>query len=237
MPIEIAVSGACGKTGARVCALALQDSAYRLVYAIERAGHPLMGRDVGEAVGLPPTGIKICDRLPAKTGVLIDFSAPASVAMRVEECAGTGTALLVGTTGLDEPLRARILDASRKIPCLVAANMSVGANLLAHLAAEAAKSLGGAYDIEIVETHHRSKKDSPSGTALKIAEAVAGASGRTTQDLVFGRGRGSEPRKAREIAIHAVRAGDIVGDHTVLISGPGERLELTHRAHSRDVFA
>ncbi len=236
--IKIAVNGACGKMGLRVCALALEEPArFRLVSAIERPDHPALGKDIGEIVGARAAGVKLSDRLTTHADALIDFSLPVSLASRIAECLETKTPLLIGTTGLTEDLRARLAGASRSIPCLVAANMSLGANLLASLAAQAGRVLGAEYDVEIVETHHRFKKDAPSGTALAIADAIVAATGRTNRDFKCGRGREGGARTAGEIGIHSVRAGDLVGEHAVLMSNLGESIELTHRVLSRDVFA
>lgn len=236
--MEIAVSGACGRMGIRVCALVLEEPArFRLVAAIERSDHPSFGKDIGEIAGVGPTGVIVSARLGRHADVLIDFSTPAALPSRIEECLETRTPLLVGTTGLTDSVQAQLANASGFIPCLVSANMSLGANLLAALAARAGRVLGAEYDVELVEAHHRFKKDAPSGTALMIARAIAAAMGRTERDFKCGRGRGDGARAANEIGIHSVRAGDIVGVHSVVMSNLGECIELTHRVHSRDVFA
>jgi len=157
--------------------------------------------------------------------------------MRAEECAANGTAAVIGTTGIGPQHIAAFRAASAVVPCLVAPNMSLGVNLLFKFAPMIATALGAEYDIEIVEAHHRYKKDAPSGTALRLAENIVKSTGRDMQrDCLHGRSGIVGERPTGQIGIHAVRAGDIVGDHTVLFSCPGERIELTHRAHSRDTF-
>lgn len=236
--ITIGVSGALGRMGGRVVALAHESADLRVTTAIEREGHPLLGQDPGPYLGIGPLGSKLVSDLATRVDVLIDFSSPDATMHRLNECIAHRTALLVGTTGLAEDQMSRIRQAASSIPCLVSPNMSVGVNVLYQVIGEAARLLGSGYDVEVVEAHHRFKKDSPSGTALRIARVIAAALGRdVAKESVYGRHGNTAERSTNEIGIHSVRAGDIVGDHTVIFSNLGERLEITHRAHSRDTFA
>ena len=235
--IRIAINGAAGRMGRRLVDLISREKELRLVAALEQEGHPDERRDAGELAGCGALGLKISPEWAEQADVMIDFSAPAGLMQRLPEALRMNCALLIGTTGLTDHEKAALARASHKIPILVAPNMSIGVNLLFKLAGQIAAALGEEYDIEIVETHHRFKKDAPSGTALRLAEEIAGATGRdAARDAVHGRHGAYVERKRGEIGIHAVRAGDIVGDHTVIFSTLGERIELTHRAHTRDTF-
>jgi 4-hydroxy-tetrahydrodipicolinate reductase len=170
--------------------------------------------------------------------VWIDFSVPAATVANVEAAAAAGAAMVVGTTGLSPADKERIAAAAKTIPVVLAPNMSVGLNVVLKLVADATRMLGAAYDIEIVETHHRAKRDAPSGTALRLAEAVADASGRDLASTArYERHGDIGPRTAAEIGIQTLRGGDVFGDHTVFFLGQGDRIEITHRASSRDTFA
>ncbi len=231
--IKLAVLGAHGKMGQRIIALATHDSRFQLMAGVERAGGPTVGHFIG-GTSVPVVG-DVGEILP-KADVLIDFTSPESTLRTARLAARSRRGLVIGTTGFS-PKGLKVIKAiSRKIPIVFSPNMSVGVNLLFQLVAQAARSLAH-YDIEIVEAHHNLKKDSPSGTALKLAEVAAQASQRSSKDYVYGRHGQVGARKKKEIGIFSVRAGDIIGDHTVLLSNTGERLELTHRAHSRDAFA
>lgn len=227
--------------GRRIIACAAEDGRFRLAGAVEAAGSSLLGADSGELAGIGPNGVKIGSRLEevlAGADVVIDFSSPAMAPVSAGACAGAGKPLVVGTTGLNEDQEKALRTAAEKTAVVYASNMSVGVNLLFRLVREAARTLGEDYDIEIVEAHHRRKKDSPSGTARTLAETAAAARGVSlSEKAVYGR-RGLVGERPRgEIGIHAVRAGDIVGEHTVYFSNSGERLELIHRAHTRDTLA
>ena len=169
--------------------------------------------------------------------MVIDFTAPAASLEHAKVCAGRGVALVVGTTGLSAGQKDELRGAGRKVPVLLAPNMSVGVNVLFRLVAEAARALGPAYEVEIVETHHRMKRDAPSGTALRLAEVAAGALGLAADAFVCQRQGETGARRPGTIGIQALRGGDVVGDHTVHFLADGERLELTHRASSRENFA
>lgn len=223
-PVRLVISGYCGRMGSRIAALASTDGAFRITGALEHAGHACVGRDAGECLGLRRLGVRVSDdaeRAIAAADVLIEFSSPVATLANLRVARRLKRRVVIGTTGLKPAQQRHIAAASRTIPVLQAPNMSVGVNLLFELAAQAAGRLGEEYQLEIVEAHHRHKQDAPSGTAKRLAEVVAGA----------------RRVPAARIPVHAIRAGDIVGDHTLLIAGPGERLELTHRAHSRDTFA
>lgn len=211
--------------------------------AVDLSSVPGQGSDVAVLAGIPPTGVKLTPDLPAQVergDVFIDFSFHGGIVERGQVIAGGQTAWVIGTTGLTGEEKAGIAEVSSKIPVILSANMSLGVNLLAVLVESAAASLKGrGYDIEIIEKHHRYKLDAPSGTALFLGEAAAdGAGVDLAQSAVHGRaGVVAEPRGAQEIGFHAVRGGDIVGDHQVLFCADGEMIELAHRATSRDTFA
>ncbi len=236
---RIAVNGAAGRMGRRIISLLTEEPDCTLVCALEQQGHPELGKDAGLVAGVGELGVSISERISQTPQVLLDFSAPEATLARARECAQLGTAMAIGTTGLSADQLDEIRrEVASKIPVLVAPNMSVGINLLLKLVGEVARALGQHYDVEIVEVHHRRKKDAPSGTALKLAHTICEALGWDRQDvLTYGRQGvvGERPRK--QLAVHAVRGGDVVGDHTVIFAGEGERIELTHRASSRDVFA
>jgi 4-hydroxy-tetrahydrodipicolinate reductase len=227
-PIQLAICGALGRMGSRISALAAQaPEQFHMVAAIDR-----MGADAKEASG------KICSELPAGVDVLIDFSAPAATRAMIASCVEHQTAMVIGTTGLSQADHALIDEAAKTIPILQATNTSLGVNVLLAIVAQTARQLGSAYDIEIVEAHHNQKKDSPSGTALSLAEAICTATGRKIeQTLVHGRHGGDTLRQAGTIGMHAVRMGDVVGEHTVYFAAQGERIEVKHTASTRDTFA
>lgn len=236
--LDVAVGGACGKMGERILAVLAGEAGCRLAAAIEREGHPGAGKDVSDTLGGAKRGVVLETRLAKKADVLIDFSHFSATGARLAECVKLGVPILVGTTGLEPGTREALQAAGKKIPVCVASNVSIGANLVFRLAAEAAKVLGDAYDVEIVEAHHRLKKDSPSGTALTLAQRVAAALGRDLEKERRDGRRGDVGARTRsEIGIHAVRGGDVIGDHTVHFMGLGERIEITHRASTRDTFA
>ncbi|MFO7957285.1 MAG: 4-hydroxy-tetrahydrodipicolinate reductase [Candidatus Brocadiia bacterium] len=235
--MRVAVNGASGAMGKRVIAAIAGSDDCELVCALEREDHPSIGIDAGAIAGVGKLGLDVTSELQGEPEILIDFSAPDSTLERAAECAREGVALVIGTTGLSDEQTQRIEEEiAAEVPVLMASNMSLGVNLLFRLAEWVAGALQG-YDVEIVEAHHRRKKDAPSGTARELGRRVCQGSGRD-EDAVIARGHGMVgPREPDEIAIHAVRGGDIVGEHTVIFAGEGERLELTHRASSRDLFA
>jgi len=236
--LKIAVNGAAGRMGQRLVALIAETGDLELAAALEFESHPMLGGDAGDVAGLGRLGILLTPKLATRPDVLIDFSSPASAVARARECATAGTALVVGTTGLSPEQFATLQQAASKVPCVVAPNMSVGINVLAKLVRQAAAALGPEFDVEVIEAHHRFKKDAPSGTAIQLAKAAADGLGRNyDQAAVHGRRGITGERSRQEIGMHAVRAGDIVGEHTILFGALGEHLELRHSAHSRDTFA
>lgn len=237
MVIAVGVSGAAGRMGRRLIALIAEADDLRLAAAVEQEKSPALGEDAGEQAGVGKLGLPVSCQFPPDLDVVVDFSSPAGTLAALRFCSRHKKPIVIGTTGLGDQERARVESAAKRIPCLLSPNMSVAMNLLFRLAAEVARALGPEYDAEILETHHRFKKDAPSGTALKLAESIAGARGLVLGEVaVFGREGKPGERRREEIGIHAVRAGDVVGEHTIIFSSLGERLELVHRAHTRDCF-
>lgn len=231
--ISVAVLGANGRMGRAVVRLA-HEAGMRVVAAIGAADE---GKDVGELAGIGAIGTKVTTELLfAGADVLVDFSSPAIAARAFAACAKQNVAIASGTTGLEAEALDALEEAGRSVPVLWEPNMSVGVHVLSALLAAAIAALGPAYDIEIVETHHRKKVDAPSGTALRLAE-VAKAARSTSTRFVTGRDGKPGARTNDEIGVLALRGGDVIGDHTAFLFGDGERLELTHRASNRDLFA
>ncbi|MBA5868134.1 MAG: 4-hydroxy-tetrahydrodipicolinate reductase [Nitrospira sp. CR1.3] len=239
--IKVIVAGAAGRMGCRLIALIQESTALTLAGAVEGKGHHALGEDAGEIAGCGRTGVRISDDLSAlleRGEVVIDFSAPEATLHHLRAAAQHRRAMVIGTTGFSSPELDELKTLARQVPCVFSPNMSVGINLIYKVIAEMAKTLGDEYDIEVIEAHHRLKKDAPSGTALKIAEVLARAVNRDLNQVgVFERKGLIGERKKTEIGIQTIRAGDIVGDHTILFGGMGERIEVTHRASSRDTFA
>lgn len=240
--VRIAMNGALGKMGARILCLASRSKECRIAAAFDRADSPGAGQDIGALLGLGgPVGVTLgtlSKEAMRKADVLIDFSSPQGVDQALKVCLEARKPIVIGTTGIEGATLARIKAAARKIPVVFSPNMSVGANFLFELAALAAAKLGAGYDIEVVEAHHRHKKDAPSGTARRLAESIAEAKGWKLDRVArYGRQGMTGERPHEQIGIHVIRAGEIVGDHTAIFSGPGETIEITHRAHTRDAFA
>lgn len=233
----LAITGAAGRMGMRLIALAHQSNDLKVVAAIERAGHPAISKDAGQVAGIEPIGVSVKSDLSDTPDVLIDFTVPASMQSWLNVCRARRIAMVVGTTGLSDADHAAIDAAASQIAILQAPNMSLGVNLLFKIAADVAQRLGDDYDIEIIEAHHRFKKDAPSGTAMGLADAILQSTGKSHDALVFDRHGGDAPRKPGQIGMHALRIGDEVGRHTAYFAALGERLELTHVATSRDTFA
>jgi len=239
--IKVTIVGAAGRMGQALVRCSKLMPEIQLVAAVDKASCPLCGKDAGMIAGIGDIGIVITSDLPAAVkaaDVLIDFSfhenVPATVKLAVEQ----KKAVVIGTTGLNPDERASVDQAAKVIPIVWAPNMSLGVNVLFALVEQAGKALGLDYDVEITEAHHRYKKDAPSGTALRLGEKVAQGRKQNFRDVaIFGReGLGGERPKG-QIGIHALRAADIIGDHTVLFATEGERVEISHRATSRDAFA
>src|SRR4051812_2255606 len=237
MKTVIGVNGACGRMGQRIIALALEDKALAVGAALDAATHPQQGRDAGEVAGLGPIGVPVSSNLGGRRlNVVIDFSMPEGTMAVLPLCVQHRIPLVVATTGHTPDQKMEIEAAAHQTAILMAANMSLSVNVLNKLVAQAATVLRGkGFDVEIIERHHRFKKDSPSGTALHFARIVQQAMGQT--ELRHGREGLVGQRPEGEIGIHAVRVGDNVGEHTIIFSTLGETLELVHRAHSRDSYA
>ena len=229
VPVRIALLGAGGRMGQAILSVVPEHADLRISAALVRAGSPLLGSEASGVEYSSDIGAAVagCD-------VLLDFSLPESTALALKACIAAGKPLVTGVTGMDPGLKAALKAAGQSIAVLAAPNMSLGVALLSRMAEQAAKVLGVDFDIEIQEAHHRHKKDAPSGTALALGEVVSRARGVPVPDKHTDR---SGVRRPGSIGYSVVRAGDIVGEHTVLFAGAGERLELTHRAQSRQSFA
>jgi 4-hydroxy-tetrahydrodipicolinate reductase len=237
--LPVIVVGACGRMGRALVREVLSSDDLSLVAAVDRSGDPSLGKDAGRLADMPDSGIVITDALEPRQGaVVVDFSLPEATSNNIRRCMDVGVPLVLGTTGVDDPARGLLRDAVSRIAVVHAPNFSVGVTLLVSLAALAARALGPGWDAELFELHHRYKRDAPSGTAIRIADAVAQATLRRLGDvIVHERRQRGGPRRPHEIGILALRGGDSVGEHTLLFLGDGERLELTHRASDRAIFA
>jgi len=240
---SVAVLGAAGRMGGAIIRAITELPDLKLTAAVEHDKSDRLGQDaaqVAQVAGATGSGVKIAAGVPAPgvAAVWIDFSSPEATARHAAAAAAAGAALVVGTTGVTEAGKEALAAAARAVPVVFAPNTSVGVTVLLRLCAEAARLLGPGFDLEIVETHHRRKRDAPSGTALRLAEAVAEATGRDlSKDARMVRQGDVGPRTSQEIGIQTLRGGDVVGDHTVFFLGDGERVEITHRASSRETFS
>ncbi len=239
--MNIIISGAAGRMGRAILESLYEDDDLELGAALEKKGHPAIKKDVGELIGIGKWGVPITavTKKSLKSGaVVIDFTYPQGTSQMVQEAKSTKKPVVIGTTGFTNDQLKNIETASKKIPIVLSPNMSVGVNVMFKLIAEASAALGEDYDGEILEIHHRLKKDAPSGTAIRMGEVLAASRGTTLQKSGrFSRQGNIGVRKAGEIGLQSLRAGDVVGEHTVTFAGPGERIELTHRAHNRNNFA
>jgi 4-hydroxy-tetrahydrodipicolinate reductase len=243
--IRVAVAGATGRMGRLVARFARESRGVELAGATVRPGSELVGQDAGLATGGERFEVRlesdlavVLKGLSPGAGVVVDFSAAAASVRHAELCADRGVALVMGTTGFSAPERAKVEAAATRIPLVLSANMSPSVAVMVELARAAAGALGDKFDVEIVEMHHRRKKDAPSGTALRLAEVIARATGRDPgRDVATARQGTIGERPAGQIGVQSLRGGDVVGEHTVLFVGDGERLEISHRATSREVFA
>ncbi len=242
MSINVIVAGAAGRMGREICSIILNHSECRLAGAVEYPAHKLIGQDIGEIIGYGTCGVKLSASL-AETGitdgVVIDFTSPENTVSQISNAPAAGLKFVIGTTGLSAGQVDTVRKASAGRAVMLSPNMSLGVNFLFHLTRIAAEKLGNAgFDIEITEAHHRFKKDSPSGTAKRLGEIAAHAIGLTYEQAArHGREGIVGERTGKEIGMHAVRGGDIVGDHTVLFAAMGEHIELKHTATSRSTFA
>ena len=239
--IKAIVAGAAGRMGGRIIHMLEGSTDIVLTAAFENAGHPAVGRDVGEVLGLSKKNINIAASLSEVLNagdVVIDFTHPAISLEHLKQAAAAGKAMVIGTTGFSAAEIKEINNLAKNAKVVLAPNMSVGVNLMFKVVADIARILSSGYDVEIVEAHHRLKKDAPSGTAMKLAQVIARALNRNLDEVgVYKRQGMIGPRSDVEIGIQTLRAGDIVGEHTVMFGGIGERLEIIHRAHNRDNFA
>ncbi len=237
----IGIVGAGGRMGRMLVRAVTEHEGCYLAGASERPESELLGRDAGDLAGVGDLGVPIVSESAAviQSGrVLIDFTVPVATLAHMDQAVGSGVPMVIGTTGFTTGERARIESAARTLPIVLAPNYSVGVNLMFKVAAEVAKVLGEAFDIEIIEAHHRHKVDAPSGTALGLGRSIADAVGRNLDEVaIYGREGVTGERDPKTIGFATVRGGDIVGDHTALFAGEAERFEITHRAASRMIFA
>ena len=238
--MKVAIAGAAGRMGRTLIEGVLKSGDLALGAALEAPGHPLVGKDAGEALGTP-CGVALTADVTAAVAAaecLIDFTLPKGTLAHLDACVAARRGAVIGTTGFTAEDKARIAAAARAIPIAMAPNFAIGVNVTFKLAEVAARILGDGYDVEIVEAHHRHKVDAPSGTALRLGEAVAGALGRDLKAVaVHGREGITGERGRTDIAFHAIRGGDIVGEHTVIFAGEGERVEVTVRSGNRMTYA
>lgn len=242
MSLTTLLTGASGRMGTTLVRRVKAAADLQLVGVTDRKGSASAGKDPGVLAGLGELGLTIADDFAAELDraqpqVVIDFTAPEASVEHARACASRNVTMVIGSTGFNTLTRAEIAKAAKSVPIVLAPNTSVGVNLVIRMAGELAKVLGPQFDIEVLETHHRKKKDAPSGTALRIAEELASAVGRSANDFTFSRHGQVGERPSSEIGLQTLRGGDVVGEHTVYFFGDGERVELTHRASSRDQFA
>jgi len=235
---SVAIYGAAGRMGRRLVALAHEDAAMSVAGAVEYAGSPDAGKDAGELAGVGPISVVTGESFTGDADVAIDFSAASATANVASACVQAGRALVVGTTGLGDSHQAALDEAAKSIPVLQATNFSLVVNVLWKLAAEAAVLLGDEYDIEVLEAHHRFKKDAPSGTAHTLAQKLCEATGRDyASDVLYARHGDAVPRQPKDITVQTLRLGDHAGEHTAYFATLGERLEIKHVSTSRDSYA
>ncbi len=239
--VKIGIHGAAGRMGRSLIEAVHNQDGVELAAAVERPGHALMGADCGELIGAGAFGVRIGDDVGAlvdASDVIIDFSSPEATLANVAACRAAGKRIVIGTTGLDSGQKERLADAAKDVGIVFAANYSAGVTLSLKLIDMAARALGDDFDVEVIEAHHRHKVDAPSGTALAMGQVLADALGRDLDDCaVYGRQGRTGERDPKTIGFETIRGGDIVGEHTVMFAGVGERIEITHRASSRMTFA
>jgi len=237
--ISIIIVGARGRMGTTLIREVMDSEDLTLGACVDRSGGPGIGQDAGRLAGRPDLGVLVNDELkPRRGSVVVDFSLPKATPPNIDACLEAGIPLIIGTTGLSVEDEQLLVDASERIPIVYAANFSVGVTLLLQLASVAAAALGTDWDAELIELHHRYKRDAPSGTALRIGQAVAEATDRVFSAVaVTDRASLGRPRLPNEIGVYGMRGGDSIGEHTLLFLGEGERVELTHRATDRAIFA
>ena len=239
--IGVIINGACGRMGRLIIRGVSEQADMEIAGAIEFSGHPQIGSDAGVVAGIGEIGIAVTDNLEGvleSADVVIEFSQPEATLQHLREVVNADKAMVIATTGFDSDELATVNELASRIRCVMAPNMSLGVNVMIQALELIAKALGDDYDIEVIEAHHNHKADSPSGTALRLAETVATALERDLDEVgVYGRHGIVGARPKKQIGIHAVRGGDIAGDHTVLFATEGEQLSVVHRAHSPEAFA
>ncbi|WP_462137950.1 4-hydroxy-tetrahydrodipicolinate reductase [Candidatus Mycalebacterium sp.] len=231
--IQISIAGAGGRMGSAIISETAKTRDIKIAGLYEKAGHVLVGRKVA--------GVEVFKNIrkaSESADVIVDFTSPEAALSHARWCAKTGKAMVMGTTGFSPKQRKEIERTAKSFPCVIAPNMSVGINLLESIVADATRKLGADFDIEVVETHHSAKTDAPSGTALALARAAAEAMGKTLEKTAVCAREGTNNKRGKnEIGIQSIRGGDTPGDHTVLFLGRGERVEFSHKAHGREIFA
>lgn len=239
--IKAIVAGAAGRMGKRIIDAINNTEGIVLSGAFERPDHPDVGKDAGVVAGIGEVGIKIVsclEEIIEDGDVVIDFTVPEATYSNIKIVSQKGLSMVIGTTGITGNMLDEIRSMAKKIRCVMSPNMSIGVNVMFKIVSELSRILGDEYDMEIIELHHRFKKDAPSGTAVRLAQILADTRGIDINKVgVYGRKGITGERQKTEIGIHAIRAGDITGEHTVIFGGIGERIEITHKAHSRDNFA
>ena len=239
--IRVIVDGVCGRMGKQLVQGITRQEDMKLVGSVEFAGHPQVGEDAGEISGVGPLGVPVSGDLSdivIDSDVVIEFTKPEGTIENLQTVVEANRAMVIGTTGFTDNQLAKVQELAAKIRCVMAPNMSVGVNVMLQAIQLVAKALGADYDVEVIEAHHNQKVDAPSGTAIRIAETLSSALDRSLPDAaVYGRHGIVGKRTEKEIGIHAIRGGDIAGDHTVLFAGAGERIEIVHRAHTPEAFA
>jgi 4-hydroxy-tetrahydrodipicolinate reductase len=239
--MRVAIIGAAGRMGKVLIEAVDGTEGLELGAAVVEPGSSLVGADAGDMIGIGKTGVSITDSLAAVVDdfdVLVDFTFPDLTLENAAFCKANGKRQVIGTTGMSDSEKEQLAVIAESVPVVFAPNMSVGVNVTLNLLRTAAATLGDDYDVEIIEAHHRHKKDAPSGTALRMGEVVADALGRNLKECaVYGREGFTGERTKKEIGFETIRAGDVVGDHTVLFATEGERIEITHKASSRMTFA
>lgn len=241
MVTRIVITGCCGRMGSRIGALALSDEEIEIFGAVETKTHPDVGKDFGNIIGDDDIGIQISGDLSqvAKgADAIIDFTTPTATVSNLGVANKLKIPIVIGTTGLTDEEMQVARHISKSIPVLISPNMSIGVNIVFKIVADITSMLGEGYDIEICEAHHNKKKDAPSGTAKRLAELIAEVKGKKLSDIaVYGRHGNTGQRRKGELGIHSLRAGNIIGDHTVIYSGTNDTIKISHSAHSRDILA
>ncbi len=239
--LKAGVVGVEGKMGSTILSLLINSNEFEVVGATELSGSPAIGKDIGVLTASAEQGTKVKEKIEdafKDADGIIDFSSPASTLQTAEYAAKNCKALVIGTTGFSDKQKKSLLKLAQSFPCVFSPNMSVGVNVMFEMSKKLTELLGNDFDIEILESHHRNKKDSPSGTALKIAEVVSQSLNKNLSDIaVYSRHGNIGKRKKGEIGIQTLRGGDVVGEHSLIFYGDGERIEFTHKASSRDTFA